>query len=401
MASYRSVPVGRRISLERERREMTTANLAEATGLPAVDVAALESGDQEIRNTRDLIRIARALDIPLAELTGELPAFRKDQDAHDVAITIREVILDRPFLSLVDSSTAATGITHVEHFSDRLEETWASAHRSDYKAVTQRLPALLRDTDEHARRAGTGRRSYAQLSDVYQVTAAVMSAVGESDLGWVSADRAVFAAERAHDPMRVAASLFRLGHVFLRSGHYEDAVRVATSGEGVFPPDLERNIEWSALAGALILVRAIGHAHLGSRNDAERDLERARNLATSVRENHNIFHTEFGPTNVRLHEVGAYVELGMARKALDIADTIYEIPLSVERRSRFLVDVARAAYALRNYQRMGDSLSEAYALAPEGVSYNWLVREMLRNLERLKVRVPEHLQGVIDAISRE
>jgi hypothetical protein len=104
---------------------------------------------------------------------------------------------------------------------------------------------------------------------------------------------------------------------------------------------------------------------------------------------------------LRLREVAVYVELGSANEAIEIANKIYEIPLSVERRSRFLVDVSRAAYALRDYQRMGESLSEAYALAPEGVKFNWLAQEMFRNLDRLQVELASQLTTVMNELRVE
>jgi hypothetical protein len=60
--------------------------------------------------------------------------------------------------------------------------------------------------------------------------------------------------------------------------------------------------------------------------------------------------TEFGPTNVALHAVGIAVGLGDAGEVLRRAAAIDTSELSIERRVRFLLDVAHA-YAQRPRRR--------------------------------------------------
>ena len=255
---------------------MSESHLAEAAGLQLKHVTELESGQLELTNSRDLVKIARALDVPLAELTGEVPAFRKNLAAHQVAFSIREILLERDFLSLLRDGTVELSSVYLEEFAERLEEVWGFVHRSDYTAVQDLLANLLRETDDHARRSGADAIAFAQLSDVYQAASAVISSVGETDLTWVCGDRAVFAAENAGDRLRVGASLFRLEHVFIRSGHFEDEVRVAAGDKSLLESsDGSTNISSATIEGSLALVRAIGNARLGLRSLAEEDLQTA------------------------------------------------------------------------------------------------------------------------------
>jgi transcriptional regulator with XRE-family HTH domain len=101
---------------------MSESHLAEAAGLQLKHVTELESGQLELTNSRDLVKIARALDVPLAELTGEVPAFRKNLAGHQVASSIREILLERDFLSLLRDGTVELSSVYLEEFAERLEE---------------------------------------------------------------------------------------------------------------------------------------------------------------------------------------------------------------------------------------------------------------------------------------
>jgi hypothetical protein len=84
-------------------------------------------------------------------------------------------------------------------------------------------------------------------------------------------------------------------------------------------------------------------------------------------EDRDDFGAEFGPTNVSIHAVSVAVELGDARTALRRAETVDTSSLQPERRSRFLIDVARAHHQRRQPDEVVRTLLEAEALTPEAV----------------------------------
>ncbi|MGZ4619463.1 MAG: hypothetical protein ACXV3F_12260 [Frankiaceae bacterium] len=92
----------------------------------------------------------------------------------------------------------------------------------------------------------------------------------------------------------------------------------------------------------------------------------------------NDYHTEFGPTNVALHEVAVAVELGRAGEALRLAREIDAGSLSAERRGRFLMDVARAHAQRRQADEAVKTLEEAEALTPEQVGTHRVVYDVRR-----------------------
>ena len=69
------------------------------------------------------------------------------------------------------------------------------------------------------------------------------------------------------------------------------------------------------------------------RQDAHDHLDKARAIAERIGEDRDDYGTEFGPTNVALHDAGVAVELGDARQAIELAYHIKPEQLSPERQA--------------------------------------------------------------------
>jgi hypothetical protein len=98
---------------------------------------------------------------------------------------------------------------------------WELVHASRYSKLAPILTNLIPGLESAARNAEPDElrhESRGLLADTYQAVAAIMSKLGEQDAAWVAADRAGFAAEAIGEPLMVAASMFRMAHVFLSLG---------------------------------------------------------------------------------------------------------------------------------------------------------------------------------------
>jgi hypothetical protein len=135
-----------------------------------------------------------------------------------------------------------------------------------------------------------------------------------------------------------------------------------------------------SLWGALTLQRAIVAARAGHAAAAYGHLDRAREMAGRVGPGRNDYETEFGPANAGIFEVAVSVELGDAGRALRAAEAIDASGLSAERRSRLLLDVARARTQRRQVTEAVASLSEAEAVAPELLHGHYLARQLISDL---------------------
>ncbi|MFJ4804161.1 hypothetical protein [Streptomyces murinus] len=92
---------------------------------------------------------------------------------------------------------------------------------------------------ESAARATTGAEQadiFRLLAGTYQAFGAALANMAEPEAAWVAIDRAVAAAERAGDPLLMAAGAFRLSIVFLGARHFEQAARVSGSAAEALVP---------------------------------------------------------------------------------------------------------------------------------------------------------------------
>src|ERR1035438_5392957 len=94
-----------------------------------------------------------------------------------------------------------------------------------YTELTGLLNSLVPDLETAARSVAEDQRAEAfdLLATTYQACSAALAKLGEPDVAWIAADRAMAAAERAGDPLLVAAGAYRLPVVVSTARHYGPA----------------------------------------------------------------------------------------------------------------------------------------------------------------------------------
>jgi tetratricopeptide (TPR) repeat protein len=209
--------------------------------------------------------------------------------------------------------------------------------------------------------------------------------VSAASVAWIAADRAAFIAEALHQPLAVAASLYRMAHVFLSLDQFAQAQAVANATARALEQRVAKEPTPQALSleGAFHLVLAIAAARDNDRAQAYKHLDQAREIANRLGEDRNDFGTEFGPTNVALHGVGVAVELGDAGHALDLAHDIDASGLSAERQARYLIDLAQTHAMRRQIGEALHCLEEAERLTPEQTRGHRIARPIARDLIQL------------------
>jgi hypothetical protein len=219
------------------------------------------------------------------------------------------------------------------------------------------------------------------MAGTYQACSAALAKLGEPEAAWIAADRAMAAAERAGNPLLVAAGAFRLVFVFIAARHYAQAEETArTAAEALWPMADQGNPQAMSLWGALTLQRAVVAARVNDPDTAYDQLERARQVAARLGEGRNEFNTEFSPANVGLQEVAIAVDLGDAGRALRAAANVDATGLSAERRARLLIETARAHAQRRQASEAVASLLRAEQITAEMVRGHSLVRQLVSDL---------------------
>ena len=343
-------------------------------------VSQVERGVRRVDRMSVLETVAAALDVPLAELAAEAPVVAAVTEEPPGAGGLRLV------LSGVHALRAMLDGHRVPAMSTlraRARKAWDLTHAGRYTELTELLSGLIPDLETAARSAPEEQRpeAFELMAETYQACSAALAKLGEPEAAWIAADRAMAAAERAGNPMLVAAGAYRLVFVFLAARHYAQAEETArTAADALAPLADEGKPEAMSLWGGLTLQRAVIAARVNDPDTAYGQLERASQAAARLGEGRSHYNTEFGPANVALHEIAVAVELGDAGRALRVAANVDATGLSAERRARMLIDLARAHAQRRQVPEAVAVLHEAEQITPEQVRSHELVRQLVADL---------------------
>lgn len=379
-----ATPLGERIAYYRRRRGLSQVKLAGLLGRSESWLSQVERGVRSIDRISVLTQVAAALNVPVTELSPD-PLVQEHGGEHPTVRAVRLALSDQGTLALLFGDPEGGEAPDLVDLRAKAARAWELTHASRYEELGELLPALIHDCEAACHRlAGADRRAAFQVAaDAYQAAAATMAKLRQVDAAWVAGDRSIAAAERGEAPLLAAAGAFRIAHGFLSGGQISEALRTALSAADALedqvpdgPPELV------ALWGALNQVAAVIATRASEEELARECMRKAEEAARRIGADRNDFETEFGPTNVALHAVGIAVELGDAGEALRRAATVDTSGLSIERRARFLLDVARAYAQRRKVAETVRALEEAEALTPEQVRSHPMVREMVRDLLR-------------------
>jgi tetratricopeptide (TPR) repeat protein len=372
--------LGRRIAQERKRRGLSQAELARLIERSVAWVSQVERGVRKIDRMSVLETVAEVLDVPLSELAAEAPVVAAANEEIPGAAGLRLV------LSGAHSLRAMLHTSTVPPTSDlraRVDKAWELTHASRYVELTDLLRDLIPALESAVRSVPDGRRPelFELLAVAYQACSAALAKLGEPEAAWIAADRSIVAAERAGDPLMMAAGAFRLGFVFIGARHFDQAEETArTAADALWFLADEGRPEAMSLWGGLTLQRAVAASRLNEADSAYGHLDRAREVADRLGPGRNDYNTEFGPANVALYEIAVAVDLGDAGRALRVAGAVDVSGLSAERRARMLVDVARAYGQRRQPDQAVAALLEAETIAPEQIRNLRIARQIVSDL---------------------
>lgn len=373
--------LGRKIAFNRKRRGLSQKEFAGLLDRSEAWVSQVERGVRRIDRMTVLEKVADVLNLPVAELAAESP----------IAVSVAEGEPPgagrlRLVLSAAHSLKAILD-THeppnVPQLRDDVDRAWSLAHQGRYADLADLLEELVPRLESAARSVAEDERSelFRLLAAMYHTCSAALANMSEPEAAWIAVDRAIVAAERAGDPLLMAAGAFRLSIVFLGARHYDQAAQASGSAaDALRSLTASGRPEVTALRGALTLQRAVAAARANKADEAYAYLREAGEMADQIGEGRNDYNTEFGPTNVGLHEVAVAVELGDAGVALRAADAVDASVLSSERQTRFQIDIARAHAQRRQVDEAVSALLKARALSPEMAHALPLVKQMTADL---------------------
>jgi transcriptional regulator with XRE-family HTH domain len=379
---------GKRVADLRKSRDLTQQQLAAMlSGRTSSWMSQVERGIQPVRRMDVLHEIADALGVSTQALdpNAPIPAVpaRPGQVKSNDLDAARLVIAGHPALgTLLRTGDADSPVVSLPELEEQVEEIWSLTHQARFAEVSEMVTELVPALERAARIVPQDDRplAYRLLSRAYQALAAAFARQGDSRSSWVSADRAVAAAELSGDVLLVCAGVYRMVHAFVRLGDKSEAEHAVRSAVDALSQRNDLTPEGLSVLGSLHLAKALVHARCSQRAEAKEEIEKARQVAARIGEDRNDYNLEFGPTNVAIQAVSTAVDLGDAGEALDIGQTIDAGALSPERRGRLLMDLGRAHAQRRHIGDATDCLLRAEEISPETVQSHAAVREAIKEL---------------------
>ncbi|WP_112602052.1 helix-turn-helix domain-containing protein [Micromonospora noduli] len=390
------VPIGRRVARWRVRRSMTQQMLADRLRRSKSWVDKVERGVRALDRYSVIQELADVLRVDPEVLLGQqrsIPAGPPD-GVDDI----------RAALARYDTPQAPE---QTDELRRQVGYAWLGYQHAHYGQLARVLPGLLD--------AVQGAQTPELLVQAYRITSSLLVKLGEADLGWLAADRAMSAA--GDDPILAATAAISVAQALRASnrdrlaltaaltaanritpapahsrdhevdGPFEDRIgrqpHDHRGGCGVAPQRSAR--EW-AVGGTLLLQAALAAAGCGESRRADELIDRAAGIAAGLRGYDDMHHTSFGPIAAKLARVVVAAQRGDAGEALQRHSTLVRREawrrLPAEYRGAYLVDVARAYLQMGDVRGAARALVDADSVAPAEVRCRPLARTVIADVAR-------------------
>lgn len=370
----------------RRRRGLTQSVLAGLVGRSEDWLSKVERGERQVRRLDVLFELAQALRVTLADLVGQ-PVLVEDDDRDDNVPAIRDVLMNPRRLSrvLFDAPVSESRVDPIRA-RGLVEHGWDDYQGGRIGRVITVLPELLKlsqQLEDEAPSSSPSRPHWTVSARAHHLAATTLSKIGEVDLAWIAAERAMQAADQADDPL-VLASAARAGtHALLAVGRYDDALALGSRAASWLRERLdEQDPAALSLFGMLYLRSAVAAARHQDRGIAADLLRQAGHAAEQLGEDANYWQTGFGPTNVELHRLSIALDLGDVAYVVEHGPAIPVQHMPTERRVCHLIDVGRAMSLIARDAEALDLFLSAETEAATFVRHNPVVRETVRTMHR-------------------
>lgn len=373
--------VGERIAFYRQRRSLTQAALAGLVGRSEDWLSKIERGERDLRRLDVLRDVARALRVGLDDLLGQPVLVEDDLPAHDDVPAIRDALMNHRRLSrtLFGSSERAIDAGHVARYT---EQVWTEYQAGRVGAVIAALPKLL-GSAQALEETADGGEPWAVSARIHHLAATTLAKIGEGDLAWIAAERAMKAGERSGDPLSLASASRAGTHALLASGRFDDAVDLGETA-AIWLRKQVKDDDPVALSilGMLHLRTAIAAAHRQDRGTTTDLLRQATDEAARLGADANHWQTSFGPTNVELHRIATSLNLQDVSWVVAHGADVDSSGLPTERSVAHKVDLARANSMMARDDDALSYLLDAEQAAPQLVRHSATVRETVKSMFR-------------------
>lgn len=386
------VPIGRRVAYWRGRRNMSQQVFADRLGKSKSWVDKVERGVRRLDKYSVLHEIADVLRVDVQLLLGKDPQRRTDalNCIDQVEVEAIRSALER-YEALPAFFAPFAEVPRLDDVRKSVRHAWLTLQYARYGVLTRALPKLLCDAQavDAAYRGGDDIAEEAAhlLGQVYQIASSTLRKLGEHELAWLAADRSMAVSQRSGDLLLAGVATCRVGNALLALGRPRSALEINVNFASQLAPNGCRAASPQQLSvyGMLLLQGAMAAARIGDSASVRDLFFGAEEAAGLLGADQNHYWTSFGPTNLRLHQAAAAVELGEGGRAVE---TDREIPrdrfnaLPPERRAHHLLDLARGYAQIGDMEQAGTTLLRGDQLAPSEIRCRPIAHELMSDLLR-------------------
>ncbi|SFQ25548.1 Transcriptional regulator, contains XRE-family HTH domain [Amycolatopsis arida] len=372
---------------------MTQQQLADAAQVDVSLIRKLEQGLRHTASIGSLQRIARALDVTVADLLGKpaaLPTARSDAGV----VAVRRALT--PVDDLVDLPVDDEPLT-LDEAERSVGYLWGAYWAGRYELLSELLPTALPRLRATYREAPAERRSQAAyaLARGYQAAGDTLVHLGHLDAAWLALREALRMARSGDDPLLYAALRVSVAWQLLVQGRYAESERVCTVAAGEVEPHGAADDSRLAVYGLLAITGATAAARARKGAAAADLLDVAGETADRLGYERSDHQSTFGPAKVAMLAVDVHVVQDNFPDALSAAERLpRDAALPVATRARHLADLALAHLRLGQHDKALNTVLTAEQLAPDWIKYQSLPRQIVAELVETERRVSTPLRDL-------
>ncbi|WP_422735150.1 helix-turn-helix domain-containing protein [Micromonospora sp. WMMD729] len=392
------LPIGRRVAGWRVRRSMTQQMLADRLRRSKSWVDKIERGVRPLDRYSVIQELSRVLRVDPEVLLGQPPSPPSSTPAGVDDI--------RAALARYDTPPSRP---HMRELRRQVGHAWLTYQHAHYAELLRVVPGLLD--------AAQGARSPEVLVQAYRIAALLLVKLGEADLAWLAADRAMGAA--ADDAHLTATAAIAVAQALRASVRERLALSATlTAAHRVLPPSADEGDQevcgtfgdqsrrqpldhqgrgeharrgdrraW-AVGGTLLVQAALAAAGCGEHRRATELIDRAAGVAANLRGYDEPHGTSFGPVTVDMARVLLAAQRGDTDGALTRHVSVVRREvwrrLPAEYRGAYLLDAARIYLHAGDVRGAARALVDADSVAPGEVRGRALARTLIADVARAK-----------------
>ncbi|MEV0294469.1 helix-turn-helix domain-containing protein [Nocardia sp. NPDC050710] len=369
-------------------KALTQRQLADQAGVSVDLVRKLEQGGRQTASIASLQKLARALDVDIADLIGQRHGIPSgNPDAGIVAIRRALTPVDDLLGELPEEQAIS-----LDDAGRAVDYAWGAYWAGRYELLTTILPSGLTQlrATVHAARNGSIAPANELMARMYWVTGCTLVHLGQTDPAFLAIRQALAAAEQGNDPLLLATIRGSIAWQLLVQGRYDESRKVALRAAANLEPAGEVSTTHLSAYGSLVLQGATAAGRAQNVPEALSLIEAAGEVALRIGSDRQDYETYFGPSQVVMQTVDVNVSSERYPEALAAAS---EMPsnagLPQASRARHLTDTAVAWSRTGQYQRALDALLNAERVGgADWIKYQSLPRHIVSELLDHDRRVP-------------